>query len=204
MEHWNPPNNPAARTKKNASSQIQSSQLAALYSILVSLPSASVISETSLSRALSVFVFSDPLSNFTISLRHPTTLTASFHFHPAPWHRGAEQSSLRSCPPLPASAPTFCQPSCFFFLLVIISTVFLMVLVGVLLAIEHAYVMLWTFGFKMRGAVYLCACGLRSRLCTRAGIYTAGAESTTVVCISGLGRWTWTLYGCDVVRMECV
>lgn len=92
-------------------------------------------------------------------------------------------------------------------LLVIISTVFLMVSVSILLVTEHAYVVLWIFVFKMpRGGVpmYTWAVFTFVYLCRYLHSRGTGAEGTMVVCISGLRSWTWTLHGCDLVRMEYV
>lgn len=102
-----------------------------------------------------LFVFRSPLQ-FLHLFEAPHNFV---HFLPlpAPWPCATEQSSLCSCPPFPSSSPPFFQPSLFFSLLVIISTVFLIILVGLLLAIEHMYVILGMFLFKMRGVVYLCA-----------------------------------------------
>lgn len=159
------------------SDQIEWSQLATLYS---KASSWSLSSQQAFScRPL----FPRPRLSFCFQIPSPIQhLCEAAHsiYHllslPAPWHCSTEQSSLGSCPPFPASTPHFCQPSLFFALLVIISTVISVALVGIALAIECACVILWMFVFKARGVVCPCARERCSRFCTRAGIYTAGSR----------------------------
>ena len=109
-KHWNTQTNPAARTVRKMLAltlAITAGNTVLQGLILVSLPSASVLSEICLSRALSFFLFSDPLSNSGISLRYPATFTASFQFQlpdvsHLPWaaaHPFLHQLLLSASPP---------------------------------------------------------------------------------------------------------
>lgn len=119
------------------------------------------------------WLFSDPLSDFNISLRHSTVCTPFFHFQLPDtliFHRQLPTLFLISYSFLPAYS--------FFFFFnsfpINITEVFLLVFISVLLAVESMHVILWMFLFKICGVVDACVCELCS--CIHAGIYTAEVQ----------------------------
>lgn len=119
-------------------------------------------------------------------------------------------SFIGSCPPFSSSATPFCQltPFFFFFFQFLpnqyyrgLFTGFHQCFIG---CREHACHFVNVFVQNMWGCGCMCMWAMFMYPCRYLHSRGTGAESTAAVCISGLGSWMWTLYGCDLGHMECV